>query len=186
MDDDAAQVRQALAGDEAAFAAIVRRHERLVWHIVQRLVRDTEDARELCQETFLRVHRRLHQFRGESSLRSWIGSVAWSIALRHLERRRVRLVEAVGDDDATLVDSMPDPFDLEAAFAAAQLRERLHAAIESLAPLPRTLLTLYHLEELPIAEIEDITGVPAGTIKSHLSRARLKLRGVLAPLLKEL
>jgi RNA polymerase sigma factor (sigma-70 family) len=184
MNDDQALVQAIRAGQPGAFERLVRTHQRLVWHVVQRLVRDTEDTRELCQETFLRVHRMLHQYRGDSRLGTWIGSVAYSIALRHLERRRIELVDAHDDrddDSASLLAQAADPLDLEDQAATAQLQHQLHAAIERLAPLPRLLLTLYHLQELAIPEIEQITGVPAGTIKSHLFRARLQLRAALSP-----
>jgi RNA polymerase sigma factor (sigma-70 family) len=186
MNDDAELVRAVLASHSGSFERLVRQHQRLVWHVVQRLVRDPEDTRELCQETFLRVHRQLHQFRAESSLATWIGRVAYSIALRHLEKKRIPLVDP-GDDrsdnkDSTWHEQWADPMDLEANLASAQLQQRLHQAIEALAPLPRTLLTLYHLDELGIAQIAQITGLPAGTIKSHLFRSRLRLRQMLAPL----
>lgn len=171
------------AGMPGAFERLVRTHQRLVWHVVQRLVRDTEDTRELCQETFLQVHRHLHQYRGESRLATWIGRVAYHRALRHLERKRLDLVALAdeGDDDTEAwLAQAADPLDLEAQVADAQLQRHLQAAIEALPPLPRLLLTLYHLEELPIAEIAQITGVAAGTIKSHLFRARLRLRATLA------
>lgn len=171
------------AGMPGAFERLVRTHQRLVWHVVQRLVRDTEDTRELCQETFLQVHRHLHQYRGESRLATWIGRVAYHRALRHLERKRLDLVALAdeGDDDTEAwLAQATDPLDLEAQVADAQLQRHLQAAIEGLPPLPRLLLTLYHLEELPIAEIAQITGVAAGTIKSHLFRARLRLRATLA------
>jgi RNA polymerase sigma-70 factor (ECF subfamily) len=77
------------------------------------------------------------------------------------------------------------PLDLEASVSDAQAQRLLHAAIEALPPLPRTLLTLYHLEELSIAEITHITGLPAGTVKSHLFRARARLKQALAPQLGE-
>jgi RNA polymerase sigma factor (sigma-70 family) len=175
--------RSGAPGAAAAFERLVRRHQRLVWHVVQRLVRDTEDTRELCQETFLRVHRHLHQYRGESRLATWIGRVAYHLALRHLERKRIDLVDAHDDnddDDAGPLDQAADTLDLEASVASAQLHRQLHAAIEALPPLPRTLLTLYHLEELPIPDIAELTGLASGTIKSHLFRARLKLRATLA------
>lgn len=179
---DRALAQAALAGRPGAFEQLVRTHQRLVWHVVQRLVRDGEDARELCQEAFLRVHRHLHQYRGESRLGTWVGRVAYHVALRHLERKRIELVDtADGDSDEALLDRVADPLDLEAGVEQAQLQRRLHAAIEALPPLPRTLLTLYHLEELPIAEIAQITGLAAGTIKSHLFRARLRLRATLNP-----
>ncbi len=182
-DADRALAEAVRAGTPGAFERLVRTHQRLVWHVVQRLVRDTEDTRELCQETFLQVHRHLHQYRGESRLATWIGRVAYHRALRHLERRRLDLVALAdeGDDDTgAWLAQAADPLDLEAQVADAQLQRHLHAAIEALPPLPRLLLTLYHLEELPIPEIAQITGVATGTIKSHLFRARLRLRATLA------
>ncbi len=182
MSDDQALVQSVRAGEPGAFERLVRTHQRLVWHVVQRLVRDTEDTRELCQEAFLRVHRHLHQYRGESRLGTWIGRVAYHVAVRHLEKKRIALVDAPLQDDAEAhwLEQAESPVDVEGEFAQAQINRHLHAAIEALAPLPRTLLTLYHLEELPIAEIAEITGVPAGTIKSHLFRSRLQLRAHLA------
>jgi len=149
------------------------------------MVRDREDARDLCQETFLRVYRHLHQYRFESPLRGWIGQVAYTTALRHLERKRIPLVASVGDDDsAARAAEVPDDFDLEAASADAELTSALHAAIDELPPLQRTILTLYHLDELPVADIAGITGVAEGTIKSHLFRSRAKLREKLEALVR--
>jgi RNA polymerase sigma-70 factor (ECF subfamily) len=185
-DADRALVQAVLAGQGGAFARLVAQHQRLVWHVVQRLVLGTEDTRDLCQETFLRVHRQLHQYRFESSLATWIGRVAYSIALRHLEKRRVALVDPADDALAqALHEAVASPLDLEASVSDAQAQRLLHAAIEALPPLPRTLLTLYHLEELSIAEITHITGLPAGTVKSHLFRARARLKQALAPQLGE-
>ena len=88
------------------------------------------------------------------------------------------MVEPVGaDDPLSLVEHVADGFDLEAASADAELGALLHDEIEALPPLQRTVLTLYHLEEVPIAEIARITGLTAGTIKSHLFRCRARLRG---------
>ncbi|KRE90947.1 RNA polymerase subunit sigma-24 [Frateuria sp. Soil773] len=177
---DRALADAVLGGAPGAFERLVRDYQGLCWHIVYRMVRHPEDARDLCQETFLRVHQCLHQYRGESALKSWIGQVAYSIALRHLQRRRIPLLEP-GDegDELSMLENIGDGVDLEAAHADAQSARRLHAAIEALPPLQRTLLTLYHLEEASIPEIAAITGLAAGTIKSHLFRSRLRLRDVL-------
>lgn len=169
-----------LAHRPGAFEHLVREHQGLCWHIIQRMVRNPEDARELCQDTFLRVHQCLHQYRYESALKSWIGRIAYTIALRHLQRKRIPLVDHGGDsDDYALVENIGDGFDLEAACADEETRRHLHAAIEQLPPLQRTLLTLYYLEETTIPEIARITGLASGTIKSHLFRSRLRLRGAL-------
>jgi RNA polymerase sigma-70 factor (ECF subfamily) len=169
-----------LRGAPGAFERLVRTYQGLCWHIVYRMVRHPEDARELCQETFLRVHQCLHQYRYESALKSWIGQVAYSIALRHLQRKRIPLLEPAADEDmGAPVENVGDDFDLEQAFGDAQVARRLHAAVDALPPVQRTVLTLYHLEEASIPEIAAITGLASGTIKSHLFRARLRLRQML-------
>lgn len=178
IDADRLLVAAVLAGTRGAFETLVRDHQRLCWHIINRMVRHPDDTRELCQDTFLRVHRYLHQYRFESALKTWIGQVAYSVARRHLERKRIPLAEPTGDDDPmSLVEQVADGFDLEAASADAELGAVLHAEIEALPPLQRTVLTLYHLDEVPIPEIARITGLAAGTIKSHLFRCRARLRG---------
>ncbi len=181
LDEDRALAAAVLAGAAGAFERLVRRYQGLCWHVVQRMVRHPEDARELCQETFLRVHQCLHQYRGESPLSGWIAQVAYSMAKRHLERRRIPIAESAHDDGPSPAESVADAFDLEGSVAGAQVDAQLHAAIERLPPLQRTLLTLYHLDELPIGEISRITDLPENTIKSHLFRSRKRLRDVLAP-----
>ena len=186
LEEDRLLVSDVLARVPGAFERLVARFQGLCWHIVSRMVRDREDARDLCQETFLRVHRHLHQYRSESALSSWIGQVAYHTALRHLERKRIPLVAPSGDDDDGMarIAEVRDDFDLEAASANAELMSALHAAIDELPPLQRTILTLYHLDELPIGEIAGITGIAEGTIKSHLFRSRAKLREKLETLVR--
>ena len=187
MDADRALVEAVLANRAGAFEQLVRDYQGLCWHVIQRMVRHPEDTRELCQEAFLRVHRYLHQYRFDSPLKSWIGQVAYSVAKRHLERKRIALADMhVGggmdeDDGPSLLDNIGDGVDLQDAHAQADDERELHAAIERLPPLQRTILTLYHLEELPIGEIATITGLAEGTIKSHLFRSRKTLRDFLAP-----
>lgn len=175
-DGDRRLVADVLAGRAGAFEQLVRDYQGLCWHVVQRMVRHPEDTRELCQEAFLRVHRSLHQYRFDAPLKSWIAQVAWSIARRHLERKRIPLVDAVDDEGASLLDNIGDGRDLEGTAADDQVQAKLHAAIERLPPLQRTILTLYHLDEMPIGEIAGITGLAEGTIKSHLFRSRKRLR----------
>ena len=180
IDADRLLVAAVLAGAPGDFETLVRDHQRLCWHIINRMVRHPDDTRDLCQDAFLRVHRYLYQYRFESPLKSWIGQVAYAVACRHLQRKRIPVVEPVGHDDPMrLVEDVADGFDLEAASANAELEAALHAEIEALPPLQRTVLTLYHLEEVSIAEIARITGLTASNIKTHLFRCRARLRGKL-------
>lgn len=177
---DRALAEAIVAGTPGAFERLVRDYQRLCWHVVDRMVRHPDDTSELCQEVFLRIHRSLHQYRGESALKSWIAQVAYSVARRHLERRRIPIVDSAGDENSPSIEqSISDGVDLEAVASDQEITKHLHAAIEVLPPLQRTVLTLYHLEEMPIGEIAQVTGLAEGTIKSHLFRSRKRLRGIL-------
>lgn len=173
-------VAAVLARRAGAFERLVRDYERLCWHVIQRMVRHPEDTRELCQEALLRVHQCLHQYRHESPLKSWIAQVAYSVAKRHLERRRIPLAEpALGEDGLAMAFDVADEADVERDRGKAEVGEHLQRSIEALPPLQRTVLMLYHLEEVPIGEIARITGLAEGTIKSHLFRSRQRLRETL-------
>jgi len=177
LDQDRALVEAILGRVPGAFETLVRTYQGLCWRIIQRMVRDPEDARELCQETFLRVHRHLGQYRFESSLRSWLGQVAYSVAVRHLKRKRLQIV-ASSDHDAhdETIARVGDGFDLESAYADAELVTIVRNAIEELSPMQRALLAMYYAEDLSIGEIALVMRTPEGTIKSHLFRARAALR----------
>jgi len=187
MSPDRALVDAVLAATPGAFERLMTEYQGLCWHIIHRMVRNPEDARDLCQETFLRVHLNLHQFRHQCPLKHWIGRIAFSIALRHLKRHKNPIGEALAQGSATPVpEEAEDAFDFEAAWDDLTVSRRLHEAIEVLPPIPRMLLTLYHLDDVAIPDIAQITGLPAGTIKSHLYRARLRLRELLEPSMGDL
>ena len=177
MSEDQAIVDAVLARTPGAFERLIQRHQALVWHLVYRMVPHPEDARELCQDVFLRVHDRLVQYRYESSLATWIGRIAFSIAARHLQKKRIATVSAEDEDGELAAWSQAsDGFDLEGACADEELMRHMGDAIERLPAMQRTLVTLYHLDELGIGEIATVTGLPEGTVKNYLFRARLKLR----------
>lgn len=176
MSADRELVEAVLARRAGAFERLVREYQGLVAHIVFRVVRHADTVDELAQETFLRVHRRLHQFRHGSSLKAWIGRVAYTIALRHLEKQSAS-VQTV--EDAERFERESGDEDVESTFSEQEAAAMVREAVNALPPLQRTIVSLYHLEELSIPEIAEITGVPAGTIKSHLFRTRKQLREML-------
>lgn len=180
LDADRALARAVLDRRPGAFDQLVRQYQKLCWHVVDRMVRHPDDTRELCQETFLRIYQSLHQYRGESALKSWVAQVAYSVAKRHLERKRIPITDIDGHEQGlSLADRIGDGFDLETAMADREMHGYLHAAMDALPPLQRTLLTLYHLDELTIGEIAKVTSLAEGTIKSHLFRSRKQLRELL-------
>ena len=185
MGDDQELVRRVLEGDRNAFRDLVRRYERLVAHIVARMVLDSRDREELCQDVFVRVHDRLPGFRFEARLSTWIAKIAYRVCLNALERIHPQIV---GLDALPDVDFSDEGEGLLAAHADSALagaeHEALvalvHRAIDTLPLAYRTAVTLYHLDELRVAEIADIMGIPDGTVKSYLFRARRMLREQLA------
>ena len=161
-----------------AFELLVRRYERLCWRHPAHGATSEDTAnsarRRCCACTSA------CQYRHESPLKAWIAQVAWSVAKRHLERRRIPLAEAaIGEDGLAAAIEVADEADVEGERGEAEVGERLQQAIEALPPLQRTVLMLYHLEEVPIGEIAGITGLAEGTIKSHLFRSRQRLRETL-------
>lgn len=179
MKDDRAMVQAVLERAPGAFERLVVQHQNLVWHMVYRMVQHREDAEELSQEVFLRVHQKLHQFRYDSALSTWIGSIAFSIATRHLQRKRIQIADGNDEEEGSLLERVGDDFDLEASHADRELHTHIDEAMKNLSPIQRTLVTLYHLEEMSLLDIARITELPEGTVKNYLFRARLKLRKTL-------
>ena len=187
MNEDHELVQAVRKGEKGAFERLLLRYQKLVWHLVYRMVQHPEDARELWQDVFFRVHERLHQYRFESSLSTWIGRIAYTVTVRHLQKKRLPVVEPDADDGAeSVLQQVADGFDLETACADAEVMAHMGALIECLPPIQRTLVTLYHLEELAITDITGITGLPEGTVKNYLFRARQKLKSQLQVRLGEL
>ncbi|AVP99665.1 RNA polymerase subunit sigma-24 [Ahniella affigens] len=172
--DDAELLAALRARRPEAFATLVKREQDAVWRSMMRLTQDAAMAEDLSQEAFLRVYQRLDQFRGDSRLSTWVLRVAFNIGLRYLERQRTNgmmLIEPdtladVEDDSPTVLQQM---LDLER-------QTFLTAALAQMPALPRALLGFYYVEAMPLGEIADSTGLPIGTIKSHLFRARQWLR----------
>lgn len=180
MHPDRALVEAVLSAVPGAFERLVGEHHGLCWSITYRLVRCADDAHELCQDTFLRVHQNLRQYRFECPLKNWIGRIAYSIAIRHLKRSKAALGAELQSEVAAIhAEDEVDSVDYAAGTDQETAARRLRAALRILPLLQQTILSLYHFDELSIAEIAHITGLASGTIKSHLFRSRLKLKELL-------
>jgi RNA polymerase sigma factor (sigma-70 family) len=172
MESDREIVERVLAGERDAFAALVQRHQRLVAHVVHRMVRDPRDREELCQDVFFRVYRKLDTFTFQARLSTWIARIAYRACLNHLERRAMPLYDDLrdaGDDGTPAMDQVD-------AAEAEQMRAFVRARVDELPVQYRTVVTLYHLEEMSVGEICEVMDLPDGTVKSHLFRARKLLK----------
>ena len=173
--NDAELVQQILAGNENAFRYLVANHQRLVLHIVGRVVKQQEDVEDICQEVFVKVFRKIKKFRGESRLSTWIATIAYNTSISHI-RGRARKQEELVDEEARLDLEKTDDWQVQRTVEKEEAKKILLQLIEKLPVQYRTVLTLFHLEEFSYKEVEEITGMPEGTIKSYLSRARKLLK----------
>lgn len=177
MIDDATLIKRVQAGDRHAFRWLIKNNERLVYGLVWKIVRNSADAEDICQEVFLKVHEKLDTFNQDSKLSTWIAKIAYNQALSHLRKRDI-LQNSVDVQDEVLSDkltnsSVETPINY---LVSKELKTVVHEAIESL-PLPyRTLIDLFHIQEMSYAEIVEISGFPEGTVKSYLYRGRKLLK----------
>lgn len=167
MTDDKALVSRVLDGDMQAFRALIKKHERLVVHMVGRVVKQGEDREEVCQDVFMKVYEKLGEFNFQSQLSTWIATIAYRHAINHLRKRKIEISEFPDEEIAIVEASEVEEQDLE---------EHLQKLIEMLPVQYKVVLTLYHLEQKNYAEIEEITGMPEGTVKNYLFRARQLLK----------
>jgi RNA polymerase sigma factor (sigma-70 family) len=174
MTDDKAIVGAVLAGDREAFKTLVVNYQRLVSHVVFRMVTGDEDREDVCQEVFLRIFRGLESFKFESKLSTWIARIAYNASVNHLVRGK-----SIADSDQSdgELQACAEPgHSPEIRTERSDLRTRLNAEIEQLPAIYRVAVTLYHLEECKYEEIAEIMNMPIGTVKSHLFRARRMLK----------
>jgi RNA polymerase sigma-70 factor (ECF subfamily) len=160
-------------GDAGAFEELVIAHQHRVYGVALRMLGDRTAAEDLAQEVFLRAHRGMAGFRGEAKLSTWLYAIASRLCLSRLAAGPRRGQSAGEEILARLADQGADPSD------EAERSEReaaLHRAIAGLAEDRRIVIVLCDLEGLSYEETASVLGVPVGTVRSRLHRARLDLK----------
>jgi RNA polymerase sigma-70 factor (ECF subfamily) len=171
------------AGDEQALVKLLERHAPAVYRFGVRMCRDPEDAKDVVQETLLAAARGLREFRGGSSLSTWLFAIARSFCIKRRRRRagEPEEAESLDAEPARAVVAMgarPDEAAAEREIGAA-----LDDAIGSLEPMYREVLVLRDVEGLTAPEVGTVLGIGVDAVKSRLHRARVAVRERLAPLL---
>jgi RNA polymerase sigma-70 factor (ECF subfamily) len=168
-----ALVARVLAGDRLAARELYDAHAPRVYRVIYRLTRDSDLADEYLQDAFVRIFDHLPGFRGDARLGTWIHRIAVSTALNGLRGRNRRDSREIDLDSARTLAAPPDRLEPD-------LRERLRQAIDALPEIYRVPVLLFDVEGFSHAEIAEMIGVPEGTCKSRLNRARAQLREALA------
>ncbi len=155
-----------------AFSFLVNQHQKLVVHITGRLIQRQDELEDICQEVFMKVYQNLGKYRNECKLSTWIATIAYNTSINYL--RKFKKGDEVNPDDSAVLRNLTD---IETSdYERADLHRYIREQIELLPVNYRTVLTLYHLEEFSYQEIEQITGMPEGTVKSYLFRAKAILK----------
>lgn len=182
--EDALLVAAIVRKDLNAFRKLVVRYERLVISIVFKMISQKEDSEDICQDVFLKVYEKLPTFRFQSKLSTWIGNIAFNTCVNFLKKKKYILLEDMGteiNDDNEFQNQMERSIeDLSAAPDEKLLQKEqgslLKKGIGHLSVIQKTVLQLFHQEQLSLLEISEITGLPVSTVKSHLFRARKYLK----------
>ena len=174
MIDDKVLVSQVLSGDRQAFRVLIKQHERLVGHMIGRLIDQQEDREELCQDVFLKVYEKLGEFTFQSKLSTWIATIAYRHGINHLRKRKIEIREL--PEEETHKEQFISDENVEENFSEQQLDNLVMGLIDQLPPQYKTILTLYHVQEMSYTEIVEITELPEGTVKNYLFRARQLLK----------
>ena len=178
-------IGKVLGGDTNAFGTIIKNTEGLVAQIIFKLVNNIEDRRDIVQDVYLKIFKSLPGFRYQSKLSTWIAQISYNTCLSYLEKKKLvladNLFERVDSDEDSLEPTNSRSLlnlanQTENDIFRRELSEILKSGIEQLSPLHKTLITLYHSEELSYEEIAQITQLPEGTVKSYLFRARKSLK----------
>jgi RNA polymerase sigma-70 factor (ECF subfamily) len=178
-------LERARGGDRAALEMLLERHQRQVYRFGLRMCRDEEDAKDVVQETLLAMARNVRDFRGASSVSTWLYSIARSFCIK--KRRRSKFApaheELIGSVE-TEANRVADPGRLQdESLASRQIETALESAIASLEPMYREILVLRDVEGLTAPEVAEVTGLTVEAVKSRLHRARVQVRALVAPLL---
>jgi len=190
--EEHALVRKAQEGDRSAFDELVRRYDRDVLRLAMNIVHRPEDARDIYQETFLKVYRNLHRFRFECSFYTWLYRVATNVGLDYLRRRTTRREDQAPVQDEAEGGTTRDFFDRqpqlnpsaspERQLIGKEISGRIAEAMKRLSPRERMVFEMKHYEGMRLRAIGDVLGTSEETVKNSLFRATRKLRESLGEL----
>jgi len=180
---DTELIAQSLAGNQAAYAELMKRHQRFVFTLALRFAKGREDAEEIAQDCFVKAYRSLNSFNGESKFSTWLYSIVYTTAMTFLRKKRVDTTSI--DDENTYIQLENQSGSMDANMAEQKSRSYyVNQAIEQLLPDDAMIITLFYKGEQSLEEIGQAMGIETNTVKVKLFRARQRLKERLERTLK--
>jgi RNA polymerase sigma-70 factor, ECF subfamily len=180
-DDDGGLIRRCLAGDERAYRELIERYQSRVFSLALRMVRQREDAEDLTQETFVRMFRAADRYDPTRPFGAWLFTIASRLCIDHIRRRKLKVVSLSQSEPGSTEDHQMDLEDPglgpDEITSRNQEERRTQELIDSLPPHYRIVVMLRHQQDLSYDEIAAALGIPLGTVKARIHRARALLRG---------
>jgi RNA polymerase sigma factor (sigma-70 family) len=168
-------IEQTLAGNQQAFADLVKRHQRFVFTLAMRFAKGREDAEEIAQDCFIKAYRSLATFQGQSKFSTWLYSIVYTTAMTFLRKKRVD-TDSIDDENTFIqVEGQVSAYDVNNA----ENKSRsfyLSQAIAQLLPDDAAIITMFYKGEQSLEEIAQAMGMEANTVKVKLFRARQRLK----------
>ncbi len=170
-------IARARAGDRLALRELVDQHRDRLFAFIWRMIHNHHDAEEVCQDAFLKAFASLDSFRVEYRFSTWLFTIGYRICLNRLRRKQT--IQTDMDFASMPLQSHESPSDHVESAEAAQLRSAVWQAVDQLTPQQRACVLLFYRQSMSCQEIARILELPVATVKSHLHRARLRLRNIL-------
>jgi RNA polymerase sigma factor (sigma-70 family) len=180
---DTELIEQTLAGDQSAYADLVKRHQRFVFTLALRFAKNREDAEEIAQDCFIKAYRSLESFQRQSKFSTWLYSIVYTTAMTTLRKKRIATNSIDDGDTFVQIEHKPGSYD-ENNVENKSRSFYLNQAIEQLLPDDATIITLFYKGEQSLEEIGQMMGIEANTVKVKLFRARQRLKDKLERNLK--
>lgn len=176
-------IDKVLRGNTNAFSVIIKNTEGLVAQIVFKMIPNSEDRKDIAQDIYLKAFQKLQTFQFQSKVSTWVGQIAYNTCLNYLQKKKLVLFDDTNIEKETnelleiIYNNVNDISNnvIENLIFKKELSQILKIETDRLSPLYKTLITLYHSEELSYAEIAQITELPEGTVKNYIFRARRTL-----------
>jgi len=184
--DDGVLIQRCKQGDLSAFDEIVRRYEKQVYNFAYRMTGNYDDAQDIVVDAFLKVHHAIDSFRGDANFSTWLFRIVTNLYLDERKRSKahmnIPLDEYIDLEESSVTRQIEDPSPSPLEFLeASERQEVLGRAIDDLPEYQKVMVLLYHTQGQSYEEIAEIVGLPIGTVKSRLNRARFALKERLEP-----